>query len=63
MLAATPDLGRVHRAKDNTLVFYSNRMYADDVKYFLVRNRPEIKYEIIVDDNKFAGKYCWTGLN
>lgn len=49
--------------KDNTLVFYSNSMYADHIKYFLVRNRPNIKYEIIVDDRRFATKYCWTELN
>jgi hypothetical protein len=49
--------------KDNTLVFYSNSMYADHIKYFLVRNRPSIKYEIIIDDRRFASKYRWIGLN
>ena len=49
--------------KDNTLVFYSNSMYADHAKYFFVRNRPNIKYEIIVDDRRFAAKHRWTALN
>ena len=49
--------------KDNTLVFYSNSMYADHIKHFFVRNRPNIKYEIIVDDSRFAAKYRWTELN
>jgi hypothetical protein len=49
--------------KDNTLVFYSNSLYADHIKYFLVRNRPNIKHEIIVDDRRFAAKYRWTKLN
>jgi hypothetical protein len=48
--------------KDNTLVFYSNSMYADHAKYFFVRNRPNIKCEIIADDKRFAAKYRWTAL-
>src|SRR5262245_24342864 len=49
--------------RDNTLVFYSNSMYADHIKHFFVRNRPNIKLEIIVDDSRFAAKYLWTELN
>jgi len=49
--------------KDNTLVFYSNSMYAEHIKYFLVRNRPNVKYEIIIDDRRFADKYRWTEIN
>jgi len=45
--------------KDNNIVFYSNKQYADMVQYYLVDNRINIPYKIIVDDNKYGGKYLW----
>jgi hypothetical protein len=47
--------------KDNSLTFYSNNLYTDMVQYYLVHNRPDIKYKIINDDNTYSSKYRWTG--
>lgn len=47
--------------KDNSLIFYSNNLYADMVQYYLVRNRPTIKYKVINDDKRYSSKYRWTG--
>ena len=46
--------------KDNTLIFYSNNHYADIVQYYLVHNRPDIKYKVINDDKTYGSKYRWT---
>lgn len=45
--------------KDNSLIFYSNSLYADMVKYYLVKNRLNIKYKVIIDDKTFSRKYLW----
>ena len=47
--------------KDNSLIFYSNNLYADMVQYYLVRNHPNIKYKVINDDKTYSSKYRWTG--
>ena len=47
--------------KDNSLIFYSNHLYADMVQYFLVHNHPGIKYRVINDDKTYGSKYLWTG--
>ena len=47
--------------KDNTLIFYSNNLYADMVQYYLVQNHPDIEYKIINDDKTYSSKYRWTG--
>lgn len=46
-------------SKENTLMFYSNSMYAQEIPYFLVHNRPDIKFEIITDDARYGRKYLW----
>jgi hypothetical protein len=46
---------------DNTLIFYSNNLYADMVQYYLVHDHPNIKYKIINDDKTYGSKYRWTG--
>jgi hypothetical protein len=47
--------------KDNSLIFYSNNIYADMVQYCLVHNHPNIKYKVINDDKTYSSKYMWTG--
>lgn len=47
--------------KDNNLIFYSNKLYADMVQYYLVHNRPNIKYKVVIDDKAYSSKYRWTG--
>ncbi|GAO44741.1 hypothetical protein [Flavihumibacter petaseus] len=49
--------------KDNSLIFFSNSLYADMVKYYLVLDHPNIKYEIINDDKTYSSKYRWIGLS
>lgn len=46
--------------KSNELIFYSNSQYSDLIQYYLVENKPKIKYKIIVDDKKYGQKYMWT---
>ena len=46
--------------KSNELIFYSNSQYSNLIQYFLVKNRPKIKYKFIVDDKKYRDKYLWT---
>ena len=46
--------------KDNSLIFYSNNLYADLVQYYFVHNRPTIKYKVVNDDNTYSSKYRWT---
>jgi hypothetical protein len=46
--------------KDNNIIFYSNKQYADMIQYYLVHNRSNIPYKIIVDDTKYGSKYLWT---
>ena len=45
--------------KDNELTFFSNSQYSELIQYYLVKNRPEVKYKIIVDDKKYGDKYKW----
>ncbi len=45
--------------KDNTLQLYSNKQYADLVQYFFIENRPDIPYQLIVDDINYGDKYRW----
>jgi len=47
-------------SKDNELIFYSNSQYSNLIQYYLVKNRPKIKYKIIVDDKKYGDEYMWT---
>ena len=44
---------------ENKLIFYTNELYADMVQYYLVKNRPNIEYELKVDNDKFGSKYIW----
>ncbi|MBO9682010.1 MAG: hypothetical protein J7502_04985 [Flavisolibacter sp.] len=44
---------------DNTLIFYSNNLYSDMVQYYLVHNRPDIKYKVVNDDKNYSSKYLW----
>jgi len=46
-------------ASDNTLVFYTNELYAELVQYFLVKNRPSIEYKLIVANEKFGNVCRW----
>jgi len=46
--------------KNNNIIFYSNKQYADMIQYYLVHNRSNIPYKIIVDDTKYGSKYLWT---
>jgi hypothetical protein len=46
---------------DNTLVFYSNHLYADMVKYYLVHDRPDIKYQVVNNDVIYGSRYRWIG--
>ena len=47
--------------KDNSLIFYSNNLYANMVQYYFVHNRPNIKYKVVNDDKTYSSKYRWTG--
>lgn len=38
----------------------TNSLYEENLKYFFVKNRPQIQYSIKIDDNKFKSKYRWT---
>lgn len=46
---------------DNSLIFFSNNLYADMVQYYLVHDHLNIKYKIINDDKTYSSKYRWTG--
>ena len=48
--------------EDNTLIFYSNNLYADMVQYYFVHNRPYMKYKVINDDKNNSSKHRWAGL-
>lgn len=45
--------------KNNEIVFYTNSQYSDLIQYYLVKNKPKIKYKIIVDDKKYGQEYMW----
>jgi hypothetical protein len=45
--------------KDNSVIFYSNNLYADMVQYYLVHNHPDFKYKVINDDKRYGSKYRW----
>ena len=45
---------------NNELEFYSNDLYTDQVQYYLVENRPKVKYKVINDEKKYGSKYRWT---
>jgi hypothetical protein len=47
--------------KDNSLIFYSNNLYADMIQYYFVHNHPDIKYKVVNDDKTYSSKYLWTG--
>jgi len=49
--------------KKNELEFYTNSQYSDLVQYYLVDNRPKIKYELLTDDKNYGSKYRWTEKN
>jgi len=44
---------------DNNLIFYTNAIYADMVKHYLVKSRPNIDYELKIDNERFGHKYRW----
>lgn len=46
--------------KENELDFYTNSRYSDLVQYYLVDSRPKIKYNLIIDDEKYGSKYRWN---
>lgn len=46
--------------KGNRLVFYSNSENAEMIPNFLIKNRPDIDYKIVVDEKTYGGKYLWT---
>lgn len=46
--------------KDNDLEFYTNSLNSDLVQYYLVNNRPKIKYKLITDDKKCGSTGRWT---
>jgi len=45
--------------KKNELNFYSNKQYSENIQYYFVKNRKQIKYNIIIDENKYGSKYRW----
>lgn len=45
---------------DNTLKFYTNSINSDMIQYCLVDNRPDVKYNIVVDDEKFGNGSRWV---
>ena len=47
--------------KDNSLIFYSNNLYADMVQYYLVHDHADIKYKVVNDDKDYSNKYLWVG--
>ena len=46
-------------SKESNLIFYSNNQYSDMIEYYFVKNRPSVKYSVIVNDSKYGGKYLW----
>ena len=47
-------------SKENDLIFYSNNQYSEMIQYYFVKNRPAVKYSVIVNDSKYGGKYLWS---
>lgn len=47
-------------SKENTLIFYTNSLDAQSIKYLFVHNKPDVKFEIITDDTRYGSKYLWT---
>jgi hypothetical protein len=45
--------------KDNTLIFFTQKFYEEMIPYALVRNRPNIRYRVISDDETYGSKYRW----
>ena len=45
--------------KDNSLIFYSNNLYADMIQYYFVHNHEDINYKIVTDDKTYSSKYLW----
>lgn len=43
----------------NELQFYSNSQYSDLIQYYLVNDRPKIKYVIVTDDKEYGSKCRW----
>ncbi|MFN8357530.1 MAG: hypothetical protein U0Y10_23935 [Spirosomataceae bacterium] len=46
--------------KKNELQFYTNSQCSDLVQYYLVANRPKIKYHLLTDEKEYKSKYRWT---
>ena len=47
-------------SSNNTLIFYTNDLYYDLVQYKIVESRPDIDYELKLDNERFRSKYRWT---
>ncbi len=45
----------------NTLLFYSNSLYSDLVQYYIVHDKPDIKFEVLPNDARYGSKYRWKG--
>jgi hypothetical protein len=45
---------------DNKLVFHTNKFDSELIQYYLVKNRPEIEFEIKVDEQNFKNKSKWV---
>lgn len=48
-----------HWNERNELEFYSNQQYSDYIQNYFVKNKINIKYHIIIDENKYGSKYRW----
>jgi len=46
--------------KQNELLFFSNKRDSDMVNYYVIKNHPAIRYQIIVNEKKYGNKYLWT---
>jgi hypothetical protein len=47
-------------ASNNEIEIVTNSLFEEDLKYFFVKNRPQIKYSIKVDNTTYKSKYRWT---
>ncbi|MBX3245018.1 MAG: hypothetical protein KF685_11220 [Acidobacteria bacterium] len=46
---------------DNTLLFYTNNKDEHNVQYFFVHDKPNIRFEVVRDDEAYGSKYRWVG--
>lgn len=45
--------------ENNELEFFSNNLYSDLIKAYLVKTRKNVNYKIITDDKKYGRQYRW----